>query len=381
MKSDMSIVLRPITVVIVGGGAIAQTHAKYIQESKDAKLVAIIDPFESGKNLAKKIPVLWCESIQTYLASTDSKADLYMICAPSSLHIKLSTDVVKLARPKVILVEKPISTDIESGATFLKLAAEKGCIVAVGHHRRFHEAISNAKQIVESSALGCITAVTCIWACMKNEGYFRSPWRISRKEGGGPIWTNLIHDIDCLSYLVGSSIVCVWATPTVKHRMHPVVDDDDAVDEGAAVMLRFSNGVVGTVVVADNTPSPYHWEAASGDNSGTPKPAIPVESYRLFGSKGTLSVPDGNLWRYDDKQAGRSGKEVGWGFPLTRDDTRAPSPVTYQRQIAHLVNLVRGKEQPVCSGEDGLDAVRVCEAITTALRDPNNGPIRLQVAL
>lgn len=368
-----------VTIVIVGGGAIAQTHAKYIKENPDSVLVAVVDPFESGRSLAEKYSVPCYESLTAQLESSNGvSADLYMVCTPNSLHIPVSTDVINLAKPKAILVEKPISTDTESAIAFLKLAAEKGVKVTVGHHRRFHHAIHTAKKAITSGSIGSITAISCLWTCKKNDGYYKdSPWRTSRKAGGGPVWTNLIHDVDCLNYLVGSRVIRVWATGAIKRREHAGVDEDDSVDEGAAIMVQFANGVVGTIVLSDNVPSPYNWESGTGDNEGIPKAVTPVDNYRLFGSRGTISVPDGLVWAYNAEEVTKSGKELGWGVPLTREVLKAGHGITYEGQIAHLVKLVRGAEDPICSGADGLAAVQVCQAVVDALEQPNKGPIEL----
>jgi len=59
---------------------------------------------------------------------------------------------------------------------------------------------------------------------------------------------NLIHEVDLLQYLLGS-IMLVYALEAPKTR------DFDA-EEGAAVLLRFESGVVGTFVLSDAVPSP-----------------------------------------------------------------------------------------------------------------------------
>lgn len=47
----------------------------------------------------------------------------------------------------------------------------------------------------------------------------------------------------------------------------------------------------------------------------------------------------------------------------------------HEQQIEHLSGVVAGKEAPVCPGEAGLAAVRVCEAIVEAIQAPGQEPI------
>lgn len=68
-----------------------------------------------------------------------------------------------------------------------------------------------------------------------------------------------------LHYLVASRITRVWVTATIHRRKHEAVEQANVVEEGAAMMFQFANGVVGTFVISDNVASAYGWESATGD--------------------------------------------------------------------------------------------------------------------
>ncbi|KIW29274.1 uncharacterized protein PV07_05099 [Cladophialophora immunda] len=370
-----------VRVALVGGGTIAPLHAKHILASPLCQLVAIIDPFPPGKTLADSLNVAHYPKVADLVSSHATKplaVELYIICVPSALHVQVATEILKTAKPKAILVEKPFATESASGEQLLALANAQGCKVAVGHHRRFHAAIKAAKQAISSGRLGRLVAITGVWTCKKNEGYFTAAqWRASRTAGGGPVWTNFVHDIDVMHYLVGSRVTRVWATSTVTQRQHAGVSEGDQVEEGAAIMFQFANGVVGTFVISDNVPSPYGWESATGDNPLYPQAETAVDCYRIFGSQGTVTVPDGNLWTYRQEDADRRDLEIGWNIPMSRETVEAMDLIPFQQQTEHLARLVAGREEPVCSGEDGLAAVKVCEAVVRALHRDDGHPIEL----
>ncbi len=94
----------------------------------------------------------------------------------------------------------------------------------------------------------------------KPDDYFEVAWR--REAGAGPIFTNLIHDIDLMRALCGD-VTSVQAIETNAIRGH-------AVEESAAVLLRFENGALGTLNVSDATVAPWSWETTSGENRGFP---------------------------------------------------------------------------------------------------------------
>jgi predicted dehydrogenase len=270
--------------------------------------------------------------------------------------------------PQAVLIEKPFSTDAESGKRLIALAKAKSCHILVGHHRRFHPSLAAAREAIDNGRLGTITAITGTWTAKKPDSYYDfADWRSSRSAGGGPTWTNFVHDIDVLHYLTGSRVSRVWATSTIRHRDKQRVSAEDLVEEGAAIMLQFSSGVVGTFIVSDNVPSPFSWEAATGDNPLYPPAPVSVACYQIFGTDGTLTEPDGNLWTYDAANVRSPGLEVGWNVPIRRQVLEASNGVPFQQQTEHLAMVLRGLEQPRCSGEDGLAAVKVCEAVVNAL--------------
>jgi predicted dehydrogenase len=154
---------------------------------------------------------------------------------------------------------------------------------------------------------------------------------------------------------------------------------EDLVEEGAAVMLQFANGVVGTFIVSDNVASPFGWEAATGDNPLYPPAPVTVDCYRIFGTKGTLTEPDGVIWTYHAADPVELGLEVGWNVPIQRDVLQSGDGIPFQQQAEHLARVVRQGEEPRCSGEDGLAAVKVCEDVITALVAGDGIPIEIQL--
>lgn len=358
-----------VTFALVGGGAIAPLHAEYILSSTSCELVGIIDPFPPGRELAAKLMIPHFNSIQELIDKSVLKPEVYIVCVPSGLHVNVATEVLTVASPRAILVEKPFSTDSQSGQRLIDLAEMKGTKLAVGHHRRFYGSIVAARDVLSSGRLGQITAITGTWTCKKNESYYTAAnWRISRAAGGGPVWTNFVHDIDVLHFLVDSTVIRLSVMPTLNRRNHDSVTKEDRIEEGAAVMLQFANGIIGTFIISDNVASPYGWESATGDNPDYAKATAPVDCYRIFGTKGTLTVPDGVLWTYSEAEASRKGCEVGWNIPMTRDVLDVRETIPFQEQTEHLARLASGTDSlPRCSGADGLAAVKVCEAIIAAL--------------
>lgn len=369
-----------VSVVLVGGGTIAPLHAEYLLSSSTCSLVAIVDPFPPGKQLAADLSFPHFDSVQSLVSSQLPRPEAYIICVPSSLHMQVATDVITHGNPKAVLIEKPFCTDPLSGTQLIEFAKSKSCQILVGHHRRFHPSIAAAREAIDAGKLGNITAITGSWTAKKPDIYYSSAsWRSSRSAGGGPIWTNFVHDIDVLHFLTKARVSRVWATPAIRLRETHAVSAEDLVEEGAAIMLQFANGVVGTFIISDNVHSPFGWEAATGDNPLYPPAPSVIDSYRIFGTGGTLTEPDGTLWTYDEAEAEKLGLEVGWNVPIRRSVLKTGDGIPFKQQVEHLSRVVRKGEIPRCAAEDGLAAVKVCEAVTRALVAGDGIPIDIEI--
>lgn len=368
--------LSKIPVALIGGGDVAPRHATYLLSSNTCTPVAIIDPFSPGRELGKKLSIPHFDSIELLLSSRATRPEAYIICAPSSLHASITTNLLEVAMPKLVLIEKPVVTDARSGAALVNLAKKHGTTILVGHQRRFHSSLVAAKHTIASGLLGDITAISGLWTALKNDGYYTAAkWRSSRSGGGGPIWTNIIHDVDALHFILGSRITRVWVVKTKNQRQHQDIPSEDLVEEGGAIMLQFANGIVGTFVLCDSVTSPYSWELGSGDNVALPKASVPVDAYRIFGTRGSLSIPDGLLWSYTEEAVTKSGRERGWNVPISVEALDIKPNIPFQEQIEHLSRVIEGKEEPRCSVDEGLAAVRVCEALMRALEHGDGLPI------
>src|SRR5204862_8247946 len=131
------------------------------------------------------------------------------------------------------------------------------------------------------------------------DDYFETAWR--REKGAGPVFLNLIHDVDLLRYLCGE-IVSVQAQESRDQRGH-------AVEDTAVILLRFADGALGTVNVSDSVVAPWSWELTTGEN-----PVYPQQDqgcYQIGGTHGALTVPQLEVWSNRDKRS--------WWEPLQRE--------------------------------------------------------------
>ncbi|WYZ45810.1 hypothetical protein EsH8_IX_000035 [Colletotrichum jinshuiense] len=336
-----------ISFAVIGTGLIGPRHARTIVQNPQTELVAVVDPAPAGGQLAAELQVAHYTSVDDLLKSPHSP-QAAIVCTPNHTHVAVSKE---LASGGVhVLVEKPVSADIPSGNELLSHFGTTGVKALVGHHRRFNPYIISTKKVIDSGALGKIIAINGLWTTYKPEDYFAAPTEWRQGKNGGVVLINAIHEIDLLHHLLGP-IVRVHAEKTASQRGY------DA-EEGAALTLRFKSGVVGTFIISDNVPSPYNFEAGTGENPLIPKTGQTF--YQILGTDGTLSVPDMSVWSY-------KGTSKTWNSDLARDKVSVEDGIPFELQLAHFCQVIRGEEAPSCSLQAGLAALVVCQAIKEAI--------------
>ena len=114
-------------------------------------------------------------------------------------------------------------------------------------------------------------------------------------------------------------------------------------------------------------PSCWSYEATTGENPYYFR--THENCYLFFGTKGSLSFPDLRIARYENPQ------QAGWQFPLKTAQIQSDAHDPLIAQLRHFCRVVRGKEDPRTSGEDGLRTLAVAQAVLESGR--SGEPIEL----
>ena len=77
------------------------------------------------------------------------------------------------------------------------------------------------------------------------------------------------------------------------------------------------------------------------------------------------------------KMRRNQGKSSGWNVPLRSEQLDSSNEIPFQLQAEHLAEVVSGEASSHCSGQDGLNAVRVCEAVIAVLKSKDGLPVKL----
>jgi predicted dehydrogenase len=334
-----------LRIAVVGAGAIGRAHIDRILKSRDCQLIAIVDPAPGASDLAAKAGVPLAASLADVLKQ---RPDGVILATPNLLHGEQGLACIGAGVPA--LIEKPLADTIEDGERLCEAAERAGVNLLTGHHRQHNPIMTRAVEIVKSGRLGRLVAVVGTEMFCKPDQYFEDgPWR--RQIGGGPLLINMVHEIGNLRALCGE-IVAVQAFATSATRNFPVEDT-------VSVGLRFANGVLGSFMLSDTVAVPRSWEQTTREDLVFA--AYPDEDcYVVAGTDGSLAIPTMRLRFYGDP-AKRS-----WREPFEEETIGIERADPLTRQLANFCAVIRGTAEPVVSARNGLENVRVLDAIRRA---------------
>jgi predicted dehydrogenase len=274
----------------------------------------------------------------------NDRPDGVIVATPNQLHVEHGLACISAGIP--VLIEKPISSDVRSAERLVREAEAADVPILVGHHRRHNPIIASAKARISSGAIGEVVAVHGICWLYKPDDYFRAGWRT--QAGAGPVFINLIHDIDLLRYLCGE-VRTVQAFDSNRVRGHQVEDT-------AAIIMEFDGGALATVTVSDTIVAPWSWELTSGENPAYPNTG--QSCYLIGGTHGSLEIPGGTVWSNPSQRS--------WWEPINSELTKVDDLDPLRVQLSHFCRVISRGEKPLVSGREGLRTLQVIEAIKTA---------------
>ncbi|WP_227269999.1 Gfo/Idh/MocA family protein [Roseobacter weihaiensis] len=336
-------------ILVVGGGLIGARHVEAIKAHAGCRLVGLVDPDPA---------VLPGADLNRYadMAEVTETVDGVILATPTQLHAPQG--IYAASRGWHMLIEKPVASD-RAAATALKGAvARAGVRALVGHHRRHHASVWQLKALISEGKIGTPVVASLIWAMRKPDAYFDGNWRTA---DGSPVLINLVHDIDLLRFVLGE-IVTTRALRGAGLR-------GEARVESGAIALAFESGATGTISFADTTPSPWGFEAGTGENPhiGTTH----QDMMWITGTDGAVSFPSMTLWSGTD-----------WGTPAQRhpapraENTKPPLAA----QLDHFLEVIDGAN-PIIDVADATRTLAVALQIDADLTAETNGGTYARSAL
>lgn len=199
---------RITTVAIAGLGSRGKdAYARALRDFPDrAQITAIADP--DPAKVAEvaalfQIPPERCFASAEDLLARERLADVLLICTQDRQHVSQALPALELGYD--ILMEKPISPDLEDCKRVLAAAHRTGRKVVVCHVLRYAPFYRRIKEILDSGVLGelvCVQGIENVTYWHQAHSFVRGNWRDSRTTS--PMFLQkCCHDMDLMVWLTG----------------------------------------------------------------------------------------------------------------------------------------------------------------------------------
>lgn len=333
------------TFGIIGGGMIADFHAKAIQAMEGGQLGAIYarNP-DKAAALGQKYNCKAYHQLDDLL--DDANIDIVTIATPSGAH--LEPTLAAAQKGKHIICEKPLEVTPERIQQMIQACAENKVVLAGIFNRRFNPAVQRLKQAVEQGRFGRLTLCDAYVKWYRTQEYYDSgAWRGTwALDGGGALMNQSIHTIDQLIYLAGD---IKRLSASVDCLIHEGIEVEDT----AVAILEFKNGARGVI------------EGATSCWSSTGHPA----EVQLCGSEGSVFMTDESFRVWDFKESKETDDYVkehlmeGADGGLGANDPSAINFEGHRLNFEDVVQAIEAGRQPLVTGQEALKAVKVITAI------------------
>jgi predicted dehydrogenase len=234
----------PLTVAIVGTGAIAALHAQAIADYPGAEIVAAVDISAASATVFAAqwgIPATY-GSIDDLLAA--GPLDVVHVCTPPGFHADQT--IRALDAGAHVVVEKPPALSLHELDQMTDAATRNNRELAVVFQQRSGTAAAHVQRLLASGALGRPMVATCQTLWYRDPAYFEVPWRGNWNNGGGPTIGLGIHQIDLLAWLLGD-----WTS--VQGQLWRL-DRDVATEDVSTAVVTFAGGAVASVITSVLSP-------------------------------------------------------------------------------------------------------------------------------
>ena len=124
-----------VKIGLVGCGHMGRFHAARLSEIPGIEFEGCFDVIpEKSEKTASEYSITNYESMESMLVRVDAAS----VAVPTTEHVEVASKF--LDRGKSVLLEKPISPDIESAERLVNLAESKKAVLQIGHSERFNPA-------------------------------------------------------------------------------------------------------------------------------------------------------------------------------------------------------------------------------------------------
>jgi predicted dehydrogenase len=285
--------MQRVKMGIIGCGNISSIYLKMSKTFPILDVVAVADLLmDRARARAAEFGIPRACTVQEMLL--DPEIEIILNLTTPNAHAGVA--LAALEAGKSVYNEKPLAIKREDGQAMLRLAAENGVLVGGAPDTFLGAGQQTCRKLIDDGVIGVPVAATAFMTCHGHESWHPDP-EFYYQVGGGPMFdmgpyylTALINLLGPARRVTGSARISFpQRTITSQPKNGKVIDVE--VPTHVTGVVDFTAGAVGTIITSFDV-----WKAN-------------LPWIEIYGSEGTLSVPDPNtfggpvrLWRSGSKE-------------------------------------------------------------------------------
>jgi UDP-N-acetyl-2-amino-2-deoxyglucuronate dehydrogenase len=342
-----------IQSAIVGYGKVAHLHAKALQNSSLAKLVAVCgrNP-DKMSHFANQYGIKAYSSLEQMIQA--EAIQVIIICTPHPAHAEAAMIAAQLGVH--ILVEKPMAVSLADCDAMIAAAEKASVKLGVISQRRFYRAARKVQEAIVSGKIGKPILATVTMLGWRSQDYYESDaWRGSwSAEGGGVLVNQAPHQLDLLLWYMGNiaELSGFWA-----NLNHPYIEVEDT----ALAIVRFKNGALGNIVVSNSqNPGLYGNVHVHGENGASIGVQTETGSMFIAGMSEIAEPAKLDIWTIPNEEQVPAELFAEEKRLFERVD---PKVYYIALQIEDFMQSIIENREPTVTGYDGRAVVELFTAI------------------
>lgn len=223
-------------LVILGSGAIANTHAQAIKNTGVFELYGVCgNMVNEVEQFAERYGIRAFGTLQEVLALKDVVA--VSVCTPSGLHAQQGIEIARAG--KNVFMEKPIAISVQEAIKLVDTCRAHKVYMNTFFQRRLEYDIIRLKEILDTKLLGKVFHFSLQMNWYRSPEYYsaggwRGTWAM---DGGGALMNQAIHYIDMICHLFGTPESVFARSATCMHKIE--------VDDLTMGIFKFHNDTTG----------------------------------------------------------------------------------------------------------------------------------------
>jgi len=316
-------------VAVVGVGRWGQNHARVLHELGALAGVCDVDGAVAARVAGRFGVPAWGK----VSGALGPGVDAVVVAAPTDRHRELA--LAAIGAGKHVLVEKPMTGDLEEAREIADAAGKQGVVLAVGHIERHNPAVQYVHKGMVSGQYGRVISMLA-----KRVSSF--PGRV---QDMGVVGDLAIHDIDVMRFLTRGKVEAVFASGGSQMGGRH--------EDFANIMLMFEGGLIG--VMETNWLTPVKIRMLKLTCSQKYVEADYIGQTVDVSSSTLLDLDPTNLFQipqeYDHRHVTLKKQE-----PL-------------KNELKDFLEAIEKQRKPLVNGEDGIEGLRVVGAALESIRD------------